>query len=140
MVAKHRIGDNARYAFHTEVVEHARWHKWSTGSGAMPVHYQDTTVRDRLFITLLCMGPTASRPRTRVNCYFCWNLQRLLCFLVFFLYVFSGLGHYADRGPRNMICCGPFSPAPLTGGGCFLARFLERSKTVCVWLPFLVSL
>jgi hypothetical protein len=55
MVAKHRPGENLRESVYAEVVEHAWWWRRSQGSEAMAVHYQEVTLCDRLYITLLCM-------------------------------------------------------------------------------------
>jgi hypothetical protein len=55
VVVNHRSGENLRKAFYAEVVEHARSRRQSSGSEAMAFHYQDLTLCNSLYITLLCI-------------------------------------------------------------------------------------
>ena len=55
VVSKFRPGINARKATDLEINEHARWRKRNKGKEAMPIHYRQLDLEDRLAITLFCM-------------------------------------------------------------------------------------
>jgi hypothetical protein len=52
-VARHRDGC-VRKATRDEINEHARWRCRNTGSETVSLHYQEMSIEDRLYITLLC--------------------------------------------------------------------------------------